>query len=158
MNAYILVGLPSSGKSTYAKEKNKDGRYYVLSTDAYIESAAAALGKSYSDIFSDYISRASDELWASADHAVSKMLDIIWDQTNLTIQSRKNKITYLKQAGYCVHAVIFEPAADLRKQYSSKAQASGKIIPDDVLLRMAASYRRPTEAEGFDSVTNSECI
>ena len=149
---YFLVGVPGSGKSTWmAPILKKFPNTVLVSSDQYIEQAAAKAGKTYGEVFQNEIKSATAKMNASIDAAVKQQKDIIWDQTNLTPESRRKKISRL--TGYDIVAVCFEISAPelARRQIKRKAE-SGKEVPAHIIQSMLNQYVRPTTSEGFSKV------
>jgi predicted kinase len=150
--AYMLVGVPGSGKSTWM-EPFLARDYKLVSTDDYIEKNAAARGQTYDEVFRQMIKPATAWMNNCAKAYTDACRQIIWDQTNLTPKSRRPKLDLLKAAGYEVIAVAFEcPAKELERRRLLRAEQTGKSIPPSVLETMTAQYVRPTRLEGFDKV------
>jgi predicted kinase len=146
---YVLVGVPGSGKSTWIKEQEWASECAYISTDIWVEDFAKRMGKTYSEVFTEYMPTAVKLM---ADHVVKAReqgQDIIWDQTSTTIASRKRKFNMLPN--YYHIAVVFETPSrlELNKRLASRP---GKEIPDVVIEGMRASFEMPTEAEGFDEI------
>lgn len=151
--AYFLVGLPGSGKSTWVKKFNENYHNVVISTDDYIERAAAKAGQSYNEAFKGAIDAATQDMAEQLAYAIENEKTIIWDQTNLTVKSRKPKVEKLMKAGYEVVAVVFEISpAEIYRRRALRSIQTDKTIPSHVLQSMAASYVRPTVEEGFTKV------
>lgn len=152
--AYMLIGVPGAGKSTWAEPflLRKDA-FKLISSDAYIERIAASMGKTYGDIFKATIGEATKWMEDQLNEAVSKANNLIWDQTNLTLKSRRQKLNRLMDAGYAVTAVAFEcPAAELERRRLERAAKTGKDIPPSIIESMTSQYVRPTRLEGFTKV------
>lgn len=148
---YMMVGVPGSGKSTWIARQNFDwNRTVVVSTDAIIDRRAAAAGRTYSDVFQDEIKSATAEMNQNLRDAISRKMDIIWDQTNLTAKARKGKLAQIPRE-YRRVAVYFPTPGDaeLKRRLGSRP---GKIIPPNVILGMKSQLEPPTESEGFDEV------
>jgi predicted kinase len=151
--AYMLVGVPGSGKSTWAEPYLARSNYGLVSSDAYIEETARTLGKTYGEIFKDTIDAATKWMNTQMEFFFKNLTPIVWDQTNLTMKARRKKLDLLLAAGYDVVAVTFEvPDAELKKRREARAAATGKAIPPSVLESMGATYQRPTRLEGFSKV------
>lgn len=148
---YMLVGLPAAGKSTWIATQPFDwNRTVVASTDNYIERAASAQGKTYSDVFKTEFAAATSNMNATVADAIKNNFDIVWDQTNTTPDSRKKKLKVLPN-NYRKVAVIFNPPP--KEEHERRlASRPGKIIPADAVERMASQYVMPTRAEGFDEI------
>ena len=148
----ILCGIPTSGKSTYV-EKLKKIPYWenavVLSTDAYIEKQAQRLGRTYNEIFDDVIDDATRELELEFNEAKNDGRDIIWDQTNLTVKTRRKKLSKLP-SWYHRGAVYFE--ITLEEALKRNETREGKFIPESIIKRMYHQFEIPTMSEGFEYV------
>lgn len=145
---YMLVGVPASGKSTWVKQNR--GSALVASSDDYIEKQAEKMGTTYSDVFDDFIKAANTHAIATAKKAFSDNIDLIWDQTNLTKNGRRNKLKMVPN-NYRKIAVFFPtPHEDILKK--RLAGRPGKNIPDYVISSMVKTVERPTKEEGFDEI------
>lgn len=150
--ATILIGLPATGKSFYVDQNNLvNANTVVLSTDYYIEKYAIIENKTYNEVFQDCIKIATSDMMDDLEFAKLNNLDIVWDQTNLSIKSRTNKIKLLKD--YEIHAVVFGMNITMEEHFNRLNSRVGKSIPDFVMKTMKASYQEPTKEEGFISIT-----
>lgn len=152
MECVMLCGIPTSGKSTYVK-KLKSMKYWenavVLSTDNYIEEYAKRVGQTYNEVFDDVIPDATRELELQLNMAKEKGKDIIWDQTNLSRKSRKNKLHKIPSS-YARGVVYFE--VSLEEALERNKHREGKFIPESILKRMWHQLEIPTREEDFDYV------
>lgn len=145
---YMLVGVPASGKSTWANQNRGDA--LVASSDDYIEKQAEKMGTTYSDVFDDYIKAANTHAIETARKAFSNKVDLIWDQTNLTKNGRRNKLKMVPK-DYKKVAVFFPtPHIDVLK--NRLGNRPGKNIPDYVISTMIKTVEKPTTDEGFNEV------
>ena len=146
----MLVGIPCSGKSTYV-EKLKKIPYWenavVLSTDAYIEKQAQRMGMTYNQIFDDVIDNATRELELAFIEAKDRGKNLIWDQTNLTVKTRKKKLSKLPSF-YARGVIYFE--ISLEEALERNKNREGKFIPESILKRMYQQLEVPTLEEDFD--------
>jgi predicted kinase len=152
MECVMLCGIPTSGKSTYV-DKLKKLTYWkdavVLSTDNYIEIYAKRGGQTYNEVFDDVIPDATRELELEFNMAKDKGRDIIWDQTNLSIKTRKKKLS--KLPSYCHRGVVYFTVS-LEDALERNKHREGKFIPESILKRMYHQFEIPTVGEGFDYV------
>ena len=152
-DAIMLIGLPGAGKSTWAEPYLARPNTKLISSDAFIEATAKALGKTYGDIFKSTIGAATKFMENSLNDAIQNGMNIIWDQTNLSAKSRHAKLERLLKAGYNVTAVSFElDTAELERRRLKREIETGKSIPPSVLESMGKTYVRPTRVEGFAKV------
>lgn len=148
---YMLVGVPASGKSTWVSQNRRGA--VVASSDDYIEKQAEKLGSTYSDVFNDYVKDANRYAQDTAKQAFADGLDVIWDQTNLTRNSRKGKLSMVPK-GYKKIAVYFPtPPSEIHKK--RLASRPGKNIPDFVINSMIKTMDPPSKDEGFDEVVTA---
>lgn len=148
---YVLVGLPASGKSTWA-EQQKFENTVLVNTDKHVEAFAKAHNQTYSEVFTDYMPQAIGLMMDEVREAVAEGKNIIWDQTSTTRASRVRKFNHTMN--YKKVAVIFrtpEPEEHKRRL----ASRPGKEIPIDVLAQMSEQWEEPTLEEGFDEIWNT---
>jgi len=151
VNLIMMVGLPGSGKSTYALDYFP---YHVyVSSDTIIEGVASAMNKSYTEIFNDVIDAAN--LMAQAELSLASFAgeNIVIDRTNLTKKSRAKNLSLLKYSvPYKTTAIVMDVPLELLKLRLTKRNESGKIIPDEVMETFVSSFEMPTLDEGFDEI------
>jgi predicted kinase len=152
----MLCGIPTCGKSTYVNKLKKLDYWkdaVVLSTDDYIEKQAQRCGLTYNQIFDDVIDNATRELELEFNMAKDKGKNIIWDQTNLSIKTRKKKLSKLPSL-YARGVIYFE--ISLEEALERNENREGKYIPKSVLKRMWHQFEIPTTDEDFDYVEKVE--
>ena len=146
---YMLIGVPGSGKSTWVAGQPWSKDCSVVSSDRYIDEEAERLGKTYNEIFKDYVGIATRLMDNHVLVAQANGKDIIWDQTNTSAKSRKAKLAKLPD--YEKIAVFFKtpPVEELTKRLASRP---GKNIPWDVMTSMIKNLEFPTTEEGFSEI------
>jgi predicted kinase len=146
---YMLIGVPGSGKSTWCAGQSLTENFTVVSSDRYIDEEATRQGKTYNDVFADYIKVATKMMENHALVAQANGLDIIWDQTNTSARSRKAKLAPL--TNYEKVAVVFKTpeVEELTRRLNSRP---GKVIPAHVMEKMIAGLELPTTEEGFTEI------
>jgi len=146
---YVLIGVPGSGKSTWVKSQDWAEDCAYISTDIHVESYANSVGKTYSEVFDEYMSTAVELMVQDVISARTAGKDIIWDQTSTSIKSRKRKFNMLPD--YYAIAVVFRTPEkeELARRLASRP---GKEIPDYVMRSMISSWDEPTEDEGFAEI------
>ncbi len=150
----LLVGLPASGKSYYAKGfiTRLYGNYRLHSSDAILEEIAKDSGKTYDEVFKDSIKIADKLFWQELQKSIDLNEKIVVDRTNLTVKSRKRIIDMAKAKGYFISAEVFETHFhDNAKWKEFLGAREGKTIPSHVIGSMMFSYERPTYDEGIDT-------
>lgn len=153
--AYILIGLPGSGKSTWVekfKASNIDKNFTVISSDAILEEIAKEKGLTYSDVYKDYVGMASSMMKENFRKSLENNRNIIWDQTNMSRKKRKGILSQLDDR-YKKVAVDFSVKPNLLKErLEFRAIQTGKVIPWKIVEDMGSSYNPPSKEEGFDEI------
>jgi len=148
---YQLIGVPGAGKSTWIKNQDWALGLTVVSTDMWVEIYAKEQGKTYSEVFTDYMPTAVDLMAKQVVFAREHGHTIICDQTSTTIASRTRKFNMLPDYDHI--AVVFRTPehTELMRRLVSRWE-SGKIIPEHVIASMIASWEEPTLEEGFKEI------
>ena len=146
---YQLVGVPASGKSTWIKNQIWTLGLSVISTDSFVEDYAKAQGKTYSEVFKEYMPIAVKLMSNQVLICQANGVDVIWDQTSTTVASRARKFNMLP--GYDHIAVVF-PTPPLEELKQRLAGRPGKEIPTEIVDDMVANFVIPTQDEGFKEI------
>jgi predicted kinase len=145
---YQLIGVPGSGKSTWINDQIWALGLTIVSTDMWVEDYARAQGKTYSEVFTEYMPTAVDLMAEQVVFAREHGHTIIWDQTSTTVKSRARKFRMLPDYEHI--AVIFRtPNLDVLKE--RLASRPGKDVPWEVVQGMIDNWEEPTE-EGFKEI------
>jgi predicted kinase len=148
MIVYFLVGLPGSGKSTWAKNNKDKLEASVISTDYFIEQEALRKNKEYSEVYPKFITQALDLVNKSLKYSVKNKKNIILDQTNLSRKARIDKLKSIPK-GYTKVCVFFPAPKDLEERLLKR---KGREISPTVIKRMQESLEIPLKKEGWDKV------
>ena len=133
----LAIGLPGSGKSSWFKRHN----VVALSSDMV-----------RSLLFDDVREQRFQDLVFSNLRSMLKARLIAKrpmnyvDATNLTPQERQHWIKLAKDYQYEVHAVFFDVPLDVCLE---RHQRRDRVVPEDVMRRMAAKLKPPAFEEGF---------
>lgn len=146
---YVLVGVPGAGKSTWVGKQDWAKNCVYVSTDRHVEEYAIKEGKTYNDVFKDFMPQAVRLMANEVFWAREEGKDVIWDQTSTTVKSRKKKFNMLPD--YHAIAVVFPtpPRDELDVRLSGRP---GKHIPKMVVDTMIAGFEMPTKEEGFAEI------
>jgi predicted kinase len=137
----LAIGLPGSGKSSWFKRHN----IVPLSSDMV-----------RSLLFDDVREQRFQDLVFSNLRSMLKARLIAKrpmnyvDATNLTPQERQHWIKLAKDYQYEVHAVFFDVPLDICLE---RHQRRDRVVPEDVMRRMAAKLKPPAFEEGFAKIT-----
>src|SRR5271166_5128688 len=137
----LAIGLPGSGKSSWFKRHN----VVPLSSDMV-----------RSLLFDDVREQRFQDLVFSNLRSMLKARLIAKrpmnyvDATNLTPQERQHWIKLAKDYQYEVHAVFFDVPLEVCVE---RHQRRDRVVPEDIMRRMAAKLKAPSFPEGFAKIT-----
>lgn len=136
----LAVGLPGSGKSTWFKRHS----VVPLSSDMVRHLLFDnATEQRYQDlVFGTLRSLLRARL-------IARMPMNYVDATNLSPKERRHWIRMAKDFGYDAHAVYFDVPLEV---CMDRNQRRNRVVPEDVMHRMAAKLRPPTFDEGFAKI------
>jgi gluconate kinase len=120
-----------------------------VSTDAFVEDYARQQGKTYSEVFKDYMPRAVELMADQVVRARKLGHTILWDQTSTTVASRAKKFRMLPDYEHI--AVVFK-TPDITVLKERLASRPGKEIPWEVVQGMIDNFEMPSEEEGFKEI------
>ena len=146
---YQLIGVPAAGKSTWINSQNWINGMEYVSTDYHVHAYAEQQGKTYREVFEEYMPTAVELMAKEVVAARLVGRDVLWDQTSTTVKSRARKFNMLPD--YYHIAVVFPtPAIDVLKE--RLALRIDQPIPWEVVQGMIDNFEYPTEAEGFKEI------
>jgi predicted kinase len=137
----LAIGLPGSGKSSWFKRHN----VVPISSDMVRSLLFDDVREQrYQDlVFSNLRSMLKARLIAR------RPMNYV-DATNLTPQERQHWIKLAKDYNYEVHAVFFDVPLEVCIE---RHQRRDRVVPEDVMRRMAAKLKPPSFDEGFAKIT-----
>jgi len=137
----LAIGLPGSGKSSWFKRHS----VIPLSSDMVRSLLFDDIREQrFQDlVFSNLRSMLKARLIAK------RPMNYV-DATNLTPQERQHWIKLAKDYGYEVHAVFFDVPLEVCIE---RHQRRDRVVPEDVMRRMAAKLKPPAFTEGFAKIT-----
>ncbi|HWR16273.1 MAG TPA: ATP-binding protein [Terriglobales bacterium] len=137
----LTIGLPGSGKTSWFRRRG----ITPLSSDLLRMMLFDDIAEQrYQDlVFSTlrYLLRA---------RMIARMPWNYVDATNLSPRERRGWIKMAQEFGYEVHAVFFDVPVEVCAERNTRR---GRIVPEDVMQRMAQKLRPPTFDEGFSKIT-----
>ena len=137
----LAIGLPGSGKSTWFKRRGA----VPLSSDVI-----------RSMLFDDVTEQRFQDLVFSTLRSllrarlVARMPVNYVDATNLSPHDRRGWIKMAHDFGYEVQAVYFDVPTEVCMERNARRN---RVVPEDVMQRMAGKLRAPKFEEGFSKIT-----
>lgn len=144
---YIMVGLPGSGKSTYATEFIKDQRVEYLSSD----SLRAVFGKDESD--QSVTPKVFGHIKTKVDEYLRDNKNVLVDATSVNRKERSDYINTAKKYNSKVVVVVFKMDRNgLIARNKKRGDEGGRVVPDWVIDKMLNKYEEPSSDEGIDTI------
>lgn len=168
---YVLVGLPFSGKTTYAKQLAQAGECLVIERDRFLEDMkqepttlerlhrdAVLITRPTSRLTHDQEKNAfNDALTLEYVQRIVEVLHstsattVIIDGTHLQALSR----SFVRQLpDWCSIGLVFKPDLDISLERLKTTELEGvrKTVTPELIGRMAEVFEMPTLAEGFAEI------
>jgi len=143
----MLIGLPSSGKSTHAKALADNRKGVIVSSDEYrerlygSESLQGDSNKLFETIQNDIV----DYLQRGFSH------DLIFDATNVSRKYRKPLLDRISKMPNIRKECIL--VATQYKKCIERNAKRDRVVPEAVIKRMRENFNVPTYQEGFDEIS-----
>jgi bifunctional polynucleotide phosphatase/kinase len=132
----LMVGLPGSGKSWFA-------RYFFEPCGCKYISADELGG----------VPKCIRAASAIMQQAGKDSQSIVVDNTNLDAQTRMRWVKLAQRHGYRVVCYVFDtPIEVCRHNMAFRSLTGGRIVPDHVMRMMAKRYLAPKPKESFDAI------
>lgn len=146
---YQLIGVPGAGKSTWILNQDWAQNCAIVSTDNHVEQEAQRQGRTYNEVFKDYMPIAVKLMADDVVKAREAGQDIIWDQTSTTVKSRQRKFNMLPDYEHIAVVFATPDPAELDRRLKSRP---GKNIPWNIMQGMIKHFEEPTLEEGFSEI------
>lgn len=153
--AFILVGLPYSGKSTLIRNTDFLRNLPCVSMDNEVDALCYQKGLTYNSGFKVVAKEAEQRVKTLLNVILNNRQSFVWDATNLTEKSRAEKLARLESEGYQVIAIEM-PELSETEEATRILQRLDKVIDDNVLEDMRARYVHVQAKEGFDLIVKLE--
>lgn len=144
-NFYMMVGLPGSGKSTWARRFKGLFNFSVLSSDEYREKY---LGNVEDQSKNNYI---FNLIYKDTIELLNSGKNVCFDATNISRKDRRQILLEIDKNcknvfKFCIVLMVDDNV--VRKQNQSRE----KVVPEYVIDRMLRKFEFPLYSEGFDRI------
>ena len=138
----MMVGLPGSGKSTYADQLRKKG-YHIHSSDAIREELTGDINSQdkNTDVFNILHKRVKEDL--------RNNISCVYDATNMSMKRRKAFLDEIKKYNCQKICMLFATPIYVCKGRNQKRK---RKVPEEVFDKMLKSFWVPMMYEGWDSI------
>lgn len=140
---HMMVGLPASGKSRFAKEMTDCFGGVIYSSDKIREELSGNINNQdiNNEVFNILHKRVKKNL--------QKGINIFYDATNINYKRRMSFLKELKNINCYKECIIMAtPYEECLKQNAERERS----IPEDVITRMYKNFYIPQMYEGFNSI------
>jgi predicted kinase len=144
---YMTVGLPGSGKSTWAKEQQKDNPNIVICSSDDIREELFGDANKFNDPKHNEI--VFNIMKKRTKKALIEGHDVIYDATNISSKRRRqllSELTHINCKKVCF--IIATPINKCRENNENR----DRKVPNEVIERMYFNWDTPYYFEGWDSI------
>jgi predicted kinase len=142
---YVMVGIPGSGKSTYARRHLSQA--YRISLD---DIRMMMTGQDYDPVAERAVVVAGHAMrYALARWAGKNRHDLLFDATDVTRQRRAPMIATANRFGFKPIAVYLVCPLEVALRRNAERD---RQVPDDVIARFQRELQPPSLDEGFEEV------
>ncbi len=152
--ALVLVGLPGSGKSTWAMGHPK--KLPIASTDSFLEEFARKEKLSYAEAFKKYYTKTIPMMKKRVGELVADNKPFIWDQTNLTYAERDRIYGILNKTHEVIFVCFLVPLDVCLRNYMKrqKERDGGDVVDEKRIRQLAKETRFPRKGDKCDKIVN----
>ena len=139
----MLVGLPGSGKSTFAKELKINHGYTIISSDEMRKEL-------FNDVNNqDHNSEVFDEMLKRTIKCLQNGEDVVYDATNFSSKKRIHVLKSIEKYTNNRMCYFFSTPYEMCLERNEKRE---RKVPEEVIKRLLYSFQVPSKNEGFTDI------
>jgi len=158
---HMVVGIPGSGKSTFAKQLSTEFGYWLIELDAIREhsiSVQTAEWRKKHEVSPGFAPSIEGYVWQTAydalEHELRNGSPVVWDCTNVKPNDRHTVKTYADKFKAPITVYLMETPWEECLVRNAKRD---RVVPLEVMLRMKEWWDRNCSEdhlrrEGFDNI------
>lgn len=143
---YLLVGIPCSGKSTYANKCHRNSNTIIISSDDIRKELTGSyeFSKQTNNLIFD-IAKERTRV------ALSNGFNVVFDATNIIKKYRNDFVKISKNCGCKINAIVFDTLLSECLKRNIKRNSERKIS-EDILVMMYKNRDSVGIKEGFSEI------
>ncbi|MFT9497609.1 AAA family ATPase [Anaerosolibacter sp.] len=143
---YILIGLPGSGKTTYANKCFHSKDILIVSSDQIRQQITGSSSFNKGDT-APTLQIAQKII----QEALESGLNVVWDATNIYKKWRKDFIKIAKKNNAKVVAIVFNTPVSICVKRNNERTVE-KQVPNEIIVEMSKASLSIDKREGFHEV------
>jgi predicted kinase len=139
----LLVGLPASGKSTYARERLANDSTIILSSD---ELRKELLGDENCQENNEFVFKT---LYKRAKENLQNGKNVVIDATNINLKARRSALSQFEKMPIRREAIVFATPFELCIE---RDKERSRTVGEAVIKKFLYRFEIPMKYEGFDVI------
>lgn len=149
-SAYVLVGLPGSGKSTWALQHPR--QLPIASTDQFIEDHAEQKGINYAQAFKEFYLTSCRLMKDRVDQFIKEKTSFIWDQINLHKKEREGIYDLLHPTHDVVFVCFMTPLETCLIRHAQRSRDAKGVVDEERIRLIARNASFPDASERCEGI------
>jgi predicted kinase len=149
--AYLLCGLPASGKTTWAKQLEKEGAVRLTLDERMLAKYDLTI---FDEEYGHRAAEEKEQIWHEARKYLELGLDVVLDWSLWSQDARAEWVAKISAAGHDYKLYYLNTSLDVLRQRLASRNAQDSrtthVIPLEEFDRFAPIFEPPSAAEGVD--------